>query len=61
VLPGYDQESQFNQIAEHFLTHIMKGYFQENQLDQDWFGYLPDFLRLYDLLNWRFLPGLGYE
>lgn len=52
VLPGYDQEGQFNQIAEHFLTYFLKGYFHENQLDPIWFGYLADFLRLYDLINY---------
>jgi Ser/Thr protein kinase RdoA (MazF antagonist) len=57
VLPGYDQEAQFDQIAEHFLTHFLKGYYQENQLDPVWFTYLPDFLRLYDLINY----GIFYQ
>jgi Ser/Thr protein kinase RdoA (MazF antagonist) len=52
VLPGYDQETKFNQIVEYFLTHFMKGYSQENQLDSVWLPHLPVFLRLYDLINY---------
>jgi Ser/Thr protein kinase RdoA (MazF antagonist) len=52
VLPGYDQEAQFGMITDQFLGHFMKGYKQENQLDPNWLTRLPDFLKLYDLINY---------
>ena len=51
ILPGYDQADQFNDLSTHFMTHFMRGYFRENQIDRDWLGRIPDYLRLYDLLN----------
>ncbi len=52
ILPGYDQEAQFGAIVEHFMTHFIKGYLEENKIDNYWLRYVPDFLKLYDLINY---------
>jgi Ser/Thr protein kinase RdoA (MazF antagonist) len=52
ILPGYDQEIHYGQIASRFLSKFMKGYRQQNDLGADWMGYIPDFLRLYDFVNY---------
>jgi Ser/Thr protein kinase RdoA (MazF antagonist) len=57
VLPDYAYETRFSQIAERFLVQFMDGYSQESQLEKVWLTYLPDFLRLYDLLNY----GIFYQ
>ncbi len=57
VLPSYDQETHFSTITEYFMTHFMKGYYQENQIDPEWLTCVSDFLRFYDLIDY----GIFYQ
>jgi Ser/Thr protein kinase RdoA (MazF antagonist) len=52
VLPGYHRVAQFDAVTRHFMTHFMRGYFQENPIDPCWLDHIPDFLKLYDLINY---------
>lgn len=63
VIP-YEDKAAF---TEEFMTHFMKGYKEENDLDPAWLEKIPDFLRLrhmliYGLLHQAFdLDSLGDE
>ncbi|MCR9040346.1 phosphotransferase enzyme family protein [Bacillus sp. L381] len=63
VIP-YEDKAAF---TEEFMTHFMKGYKEENDLDPVWLEKIPDFLRLrhmliYGLLHQAFdLDSLGDE
>ena len=57
ILPGYEQEAQFGAITDHFMTHFMRGYYQENKLDPAWLATISDFLRFNDLINY----GIFYQ
>ncbi|WP_416655759.1 phosphotransferase enzyme family protein [Bacillus amyloliquefaciens] len=63
VIP-YEDNAAF---TEEFMTHFMKGYKEENDLDPAWLEKIPDFLRLrhmliYGLLHQAFdLDSLGDE
>ncbi|KMN52325.1 phosphotransferase enzyme family protein, partial [Bacillus sp. LK7] len=63
VIP-YEDKAAF---TGEFMTHFMKGYREENDLDSAWFEHIPDFLRLrhmliYGLLHQAFdLNSLGDE
>ena len=52
VLPGYHKEAQFDSITAHFMAHFMRGYRDENKLTAEWLNRVPDFLRLYDLIDY---------
>jgi Ser/Thr protein kinase RdoA (MazF antagonist) len=52
ILPGYDQVEQFGTIVEQFLVDFMRGYLRENKIDKSWMRKVPEFLRLYDLINY---------
>ncbi|OIK19519.1 phosphotransferase enzyme family protein [Bacillus amyloliquefaciens] len=63
VIPYEDKVA----FTEEFMTHFMKGYKEENDLDPSWLEKIPDFLRLrhmliYGLLHQAFdLDSLGDE
>jgi Ser/Thr protein kinase RdoA (MazF antagonist) len=37
-------------FARHFLSHFMSGYRQENELDETWLTYLPEFTKYREIL-----------
>ena len=37
-------------FARHFLSHFLSGYRQENDLDESWLAYLPDFTKYREIL-----------
>lgn len=37
-------------FAKHFLSHFMNGYRQENELDDGWLAYLPEFVKYREIL-----------
>jgi len=48
------QDDQSNeQFAETFLTHFMKGYEQENHLDEFWMGQLEPALKLFEFIHYN--------
>ncbi|MDK1004412.1 phosphotransferase enzyme family protein [Bacillus subtilis] len=48
----YDDKAAF---TEEFMTHFMKGYWEENELDPAWLMIIPDFLRLRHMLIYGLL------
>ncbi|MFW9919767.1 MAG: phosphotransferase enzyme family protein [Candidatus Thorarchaeota archaeon] len=41
------------QFADHYLEHFMKGYEEENHLDESWIEHLPYALKLFEFIHYN--------
>ncbi len=47
-------EDMSNQeFADYYLEHFMKGYEEENRLDEDWFEHLPNALKIFEFIHYN--------
>lgn len=47
---GNDSIEERQEQAYHFMKHFMKGYSQENHIDEEWINEIPTFLQLRELI-----------